>query len=97
MAPEYALRGHLSDKADVYSYGVLLLEIISGKNNTSYVPINGCICLLVLLLTENVNCLCRIWTPRSQEHANTNCSQVWLLLWTKMLQSSLMLSRSLTA
>ncbi|KAJ0734341.1 putative protein kinase RLK-Pelle-DLSV family [Helianthus annuus] len=36
MAPEHALRGHLSDKADVYSYGVLLLEIISGKNNTSY-------------------------------------------------------------
>ncbi|KAJ0764540.1 putative protein kinase RLK-Pelle-DLSV family [Helianthus annuus] len=46
IAPEYALRGHLSDKADVYSYGVLLLEIISGKNNTSYIPINNCICLL---------------------------------------------------
>ncbi|KAI3717212.1 hypothetical protein L1987_68682 [Smallanthus sonchifolius] len=46
MAPEYALWGYLSDKADVYSYGVLLLEIVSGLNNTSHVPINDSICLL---------------------------------------------------
>nr|XP_043619279.1 probable LRR receptor-like serine/threonine-protein kinase RFK1 isoform X2 [Erigeron canadensis] len=46
MAPEYALWGYLSDKADVYSYGVVLLEIVSGKNNTSYIPTNDCICLL---------------------------------------------------
>ncbi|XP_076923015.1 putative leucine-rich repeat receptor-like serine/threonine-protein kinase At3g14840 [Bidens hawaiensis] len=45
MAPEYALWGYLSDKADVYSYGVVLLEIVSGKNN-SYEPTNDCICLL---------------------------------------------------
>ncbi|KAI3833661.1 hypothetical protein MKW92_000168 [Papaver armeniacum] len=36
MAPEYALRGHLTDKADVYSYGVVALEIVSGKCNASY-------------------------------------------------------------
>ncbi|KAI7734013.1 hypothetical protein M8C21_017914, partial [Ambrosia artemisiifolia] len=46
MAPEYALWGHLSDKADVYSYGIVVLEIVSGKNNTSRVPINDCVCLL---------------------------------------------------
>ncbi|KAJ0703046.1 putative transferase, protein kinase RLK-Pelle-DLSV family [Helianthus annuus] len=46
MAPEYAMWGYLSDKADVYSYGVVLLEIVSGKSNTSYVPTNDCICLL---------------------------------------------------
>nr|XP_043609570.1 probable LRR receptor-like serine/threonine-protein kinase RFK1 [Erigeron canadensis] len=46
MAPEYALWGFLSDKADVYSFGVLALEIVSGKNNTSYIPGDGCICLL---------------------------------------------------
>ncbi|KAK9056901.1 hypothetical protein SSX86_024265 [Deinandra increscens subsp. villosa] len=34
MAPEYALRGYLTDKADVYSYGIVLLEIISGIANT---------------------------------------------------------------
>nr|GEU64934.1 probable leucine-rich repeat receptor-like serine/threonine-protein kinase At3g14840 [Tanacetum cinerariifolium] len=34
MAPEYALRGYLTDKADVYSYGIVLLEIVSGMANT---------------------------------------------------------------
>ncbi|KAI3742834.1 hypothetical protein L1987_60530 [Smallanthus sonchifolius] len=46
MAPEYALWGFLSDKADVYSFGVLALEIVSGKNNTSYIPRDSYICLL---------------------------------------------------
>ncbi|KAB2623553.1 LRR receptor-like serine/threonine-protein kinase [Pyrus ussuriensis x Pyrus communis] len=31
MAPEYAIQGHLTDKADVYSFGIVVLEIISGK------------------------------------------------------------------
>ncbi|XP_057820180.2 cysteine-rich receptor-like protein kinase 10 [Cryptomeria japonica] len=34
LAPEYAMHGQLSDKADVYSFGVLLLEIVSGRKNT---------------------------------------------------------------
>ncbi|XP_074293308.1 putative LRR receptor-like serine/threonine-protein kinase At1g53430 [Silene latifolia] len=38
MAPEYAMRGYLTDKADVYSYGVVVLEIVSGMSNTSYKP-----------------------------------------------------------
>ncbi|XP_074290162.1 putative LRR receptor-like serine/threonine-protein kinase At1g53430 isoform X1 [Silene latifolia] len=38
MAPEYAMRGYLTDKADVYSYGVVVLEIVSGTSNTSYKP-----------------------------------------------------------
>lgn len=33
-APEYALRGELSEKADIYSFGVLVLEIISCRKNT---------------------------------------------------------------
>ncbi|KAB2616053.1 LRR receptor-like serine/threonine-protein kinase [Pyrus ussuriensis x Pyrus communis] len=35
MTPEYALRGHLTDKADVYSFGIVVLEIISGKKNST--------------------------------------------------------------
>ena len=33
LAPEYAIRGQLTRKADIYSFGVLLLEIVSGRNN----------------------------------------------------------------
>ncbi|XP_071691272.1 cysteine-rich receptor-like protein kinase 10 [Rutidosis leptorrhynchoides] len=31
MAPEYAMHGYLSVKADVFSFGVLVLEIVSGR------------------------------------------------------------------
>lgn len=34
LAPEYALLGQLTKKADVYSFGVLILEIVSGKSST---------------------------------------------------------------
>ncbi|KAA8526771.1 hypothetical protein F0562_009000 [Nyssa sinensis] len=34
LAPEYAIRGQLTRKADIYSFGVLLLEIVSGRCNT---------------------------------------------------------------
>lgn len=33
-APEYAIKGELSEKADIYSFGVLILEIISSRRNT---------------------------------------------------------------
>lgn len=34
MAPEYASEGLFSVKSDVFSFGVLVLEIISGKRNS---------------------------------------------------------------
>ncbi|PIA59358.1 hypothetical protein AQUCO_00400327v1 [Aquilegia coerulea] len=35
LAPEYALLGQLTRKADIYSFGVLLLEIISGRGSSN--------------------------------------------------------------
>ncbi|KAJ4703231.1 Receptor-like protein kinase [Melia azedarach] len=36
MAPEYVMRGQFSVKSDVFSFGVLVLEIISGRMNTGF-------------------------------------------------------------
>ncbi|WP_368854965.1 protein kinase [Proteus mirabilis] len=33
MAPEYALRGHLTEKADVFGFGIVVLEVVSGRPN----------------------------------------------------------------
>ncbi|KAJ0081479.1 hypothetical protein Patl1_10997 [Pistacia atlantica] len=36
MAPEYAMHGQFSVKSDVFSFGVLLLEIVSGQRNNCF-------------------------------------------------------------
>jgi serine/threonine protein kinase len=36
MAPEYAMEGIFSVKSDVFSFGVILLEIISGKRSSGF-------------------------------------------------------------
>ncbi|KAG2313051.1 hypothetical protein Bca4012_027632 [Brassica carinata] len=36
MAPEYVMHGVLSVKADVFSFGVVVLELISGQKNSSF-------------------------------------------------------------
>ncbi|KAJ8761401.1 hypothetical protein K2173_001532 [Erythroxylum novogranatense] len=36
MSPEYAMEGLFSVKSDVFSFGVLVLEIVSGRRNTSF-------------------------------------------------------------
>ena len=36
MSPEYAMDGIFSMKSDVFSFGILLLEIISGKKTNGF-------------------------------------------------------------
>lgn len=36
MSPEYAANGMFSVKSDVFSFGVLVLEVVSGKRNRGY-------------------------------------------------------------
>ncbi|KAG0481481.1 hypothetical protein HPP92_012339 [Vanilla planifolia] len=36
ISPEYAFKGIFSEKSDVFSFGVLLLEIVSGKRSTGF-------------------------------------------------------------
>lgn len=64
MAPEYVTRGHFSVKSDVFSFGVLVLEMVSGQKRSffrigeveedllTYVSINiyGYISLLLVVL-----------------------------------------------
>ncbi|XP_058209723.1 probable leucine-rich repeat receptor-like serine/threonine-protein kinase At3g14840 isoform X4 [Rhododendron vialii] len=57
MAPEYAMRGYLTDKADVYSFEIVALEIVSGRSNTSYRTKEYCLYLLdwALILKQKGN------------------------------------------
>ncbi|KAK4843363.1 hypothetical protein QYF36_007263 [Acer negundo] len=36
MAPEYLVRGQLTEKADVYAFGVLVIEVASGRKNSVF-------------------------------------------------------------
>ena len=36
MSPKYASEGLYSTKSDVFSFGVLVLEIVSGKRNKGF-------------------------------------------------------------
>ncbi|KAK4270726.1 hypothetical protein QN277_019500 [Acacia crassicarpa] len=42
MAPEYVIHGHISIKSDIYSFGVLILEIICGKKKYIFLCIKLC-------------------------------------------------------
>jgi len=36
MAPEYLYRGEISTRSDIYSLGVLIMEITTGQKNSSH-------------------------------------------------------------
>lgn len=40
MSPEYAMYGVISEKTDVFSFGVIVLEIVIGKRNRGFYQVN---------------------------------------------------------
>ncbi|KAF8031249.1 hypothetical protein BT93_D0448 [Corymbia citriodora subsp. variegata] len=46
MSPEYAVHGLFSTKSDVFSFGVIMLEIISGRRNTTFADLERSLNLL---------------------------------------------------
>ena len=36
VAPEYAGTGMLNESSDIYSFGILIMEIVSGRNPVDY-------------------------------------------------------------
>ncbi|PAN14287.1 hypothetical protein PAHAL_2G397500 [Panicum hallii] len=49
MSPEYAMRGHYSIKSDVFSFGVLILEILTGRRSSGSINIEQSVDLLSLV------------------------------------------------
>ena len=57
MAPEYVVHGQLTEKADIYSYGVLVLEIITGRKNNNSISTSAegqSLMALVILFVASV-------------------------------------------
>ncbi|CAL4910938.1 unnamed protein product [Urochloa decumbens] len=49
MAPEYAMHGQYSVKSDIYSLGVLILEMVTGRKNSSFFDLEQSVDLLSLV------------------------------------------------
>ncbi|XP_054813525.1 probable LRR receptor-like serine/threonine-protein kinase At1g56140, partial [Prosopis cineraria] len=71
LTPEYAMRGHLTEKADVFSFGVLALEILSGGPNSDSSMDRDKMYLLewVWQLHEN-NCIFELVDPKLSSDIN---------------------------
>ena len=49
MAPEYAFNGLFSIKSDVFSFGILMIEIVSGKKGRGFYDENSSLNLIGLV------------------------------------------------
>lgn len=55
MSPEYAMDGLFSMKSDVFSFGVLVVEIVTGKKNRGFYHTNNQLNLLAHVSTNKFN------------------------------------------
>ncbi|XP_059441321.1 G-type lectin S-receptor-like serine/threonine-protein kinase At4g27290 isoform X2 [Corylus avellana] len=87
MSPEYAMHGQYSVKSDVFSFGVLILEIVSGKKNRGFCHPDNQLNLLghawklwiedkpIKLVDELVGDLCNISDVVRHIHVGLLCVQ----------------------
>ena len=89
MSPEYAMQGLFSVKSDVFSYGVLLLEIVSGQKNSSFYVADSSHDLLSYVSVElnkptyTLFLFLLVVLPQSETHCWLFCFLKAWKLWTE--------------
>ncbi|XP_047267539.1 G-type lectin S-receptor-like serine/threonine-protein kinase CES101 [Capsicum annuum] len=79
MSPEYAMNGIVSTKTDVFSFGVLVLEILSGKRNNSWYHVE---CPLNLIGHAWKLCKAgRVLEEITEPYADVNGGRDEMVLW----------------
>ncbi|KAK8914502.1 Cysteine-rich receptor-like protein kinase 42 [Platanthera zijinensis] len=76
MAPEYIVHGQLTEKADVYSYGVVVLEIVTGRKNQTSISASAEGHSLMQQQMEGTMCQKNPYSSRSNE-ISSSFAQVW--------------------
>ena len=81
MSPEYALDGFFSEKSDVFSFGVVVLEIISRKRNTRSYQSDQNLSLLAHVSALNFSFALILWTfyIYAMKPLYVQLSQAWKL------------------
>lgn len=77
MSPEYAVLGRFSEKSDVFSFGILILEIVCGKRNTSFCHSAHAENLLTYVSLRGSNTCTRLQIIVYWEVLYGGCLQVW--------------------
>lgn len=75
LAPEYVIGGQLTLKADVYSFGVLILEVISARSSSS-INWGGQQKLLLERVSENLSIINLLHSSLDPKSNNFFCIQI---------------------
>uniref|UniRef100_A0ACD5WMX1 Uncharacterized protein n=1 Tax=Avena sativa TaxID=4498 RepID=A0ACD5WMX1_AVESA len=77
MAPEYGMGGEISIGGDVYSFGVLLLELLTGKRPTDDTFVDG---LTLRIFSESMfpDGVAEILDPHMAHEEHQGCVEAWL-------------------